>query len=482
MSEKKVASVECDIPGGLSEYIDINSDASLLDWDIILFHPNIYSLVGRNETYKGKPALSHNNSYHLREYMKHWRRELIDALQVGKTIIVFVAELYEVYIDTGENEYGVIGRKYKTTNEVELFNNYKCLPFDIKMTKSKGSAMRLAKGGEILASYWSKFSEYSSYKVLIEGQNIKPLVTTETGEKTVGALVSLEDFSGTLLLLPYLNIDSDEFEEEDEDGDFIWTKKGKQFGRQLLGAIIEIDRALKESKAVTPTPEWAKVSEYDLPKEAKLREESLKIDERIMKLQQEKQLIKEKLVNEGLLKRLLFEKGKPLEEAILLTLKLMDFTADNYSDGESEFDAVFESPEGRFLGEAEGKDNKAIGIDKLRQLEMNIQEDFAREEVDEYATGVLFSNAFRLLPVNDRNAFFTEKCLKSAKRSGTILVQTPDLFRVAQYLSDKTNNIYAKECRKSMLESKGEIVMFPEPPLETTSRVKIKENTKNSIK
>jgi hypothetical protein len=42
---------------------------------------------------------------------------------------------------------------------------------------------------------------------------------------------------------------------------------------------------------------------------------------------------------------------------------------------------VFESEEGRLIGEAEGKDNKAINVDKLRQLSMNIHEDIQREEV-----------------------------------------------------------------------------------------------------
>jgi len=48
------------------------------------------------------------------------------------------------------------------------------------------------------------------------------------------------------------------------------------------------------------------------------------------------------------------------------------------------------SPEGdRYIGEAEGKENKAVNIDKLGQLERNIQEDFARDEVQEPARGIL---------------------------------------------------------------------------------------------
>ncbi|MCE5251842.1 hypothetical protein LLG96_16665 [bacterium] len=475
MSEKKVASVGCEIPGGLSEYISIDSDASLLDWDIILFNPSISFFVVHKDTYQGKLSLSGDNSFQLRECSEHWRREITDAIHSNKTVIVFLPELYEVYIDTGERQYSGTGRNQKTTILVDLYNNYKCLPFDLKPFNSKGYAMRLAKGSNLLTSYWSEFSSYSSYRVRIEGQVLKPLVMTKTGDKTVGALIKQKDSAGALLLLPYLNIESEEFYKEKNNGEFEWTKQGQEFGHRLLGAIIEIDKTLKQSEAITPTPEWAKAPDYKLPKEAILREELLKIDKKIENLQRQKQTFRDKLANEVILRRLLFEKGTPLEDAILLALKLMGFSANKYKDSESDFDVVFESNEGRFLGEAEGKDNNAIGIDKLRQLEMNIHEDLAREEVSEPATGVLFGNAYRLFPLNDRSAYFTVKCLKAAKRSGTVLVKTQDLFKVAQYLSGETDSTYAQECRKSILESPGKIVLFPEPPQVTTVKANIKK-------
>jgi hypothetical protein len=60
-----------------------------------------------------------------------------------------------------------------------------------------------------------------------------------------------------------------------------------------------------------------------------------------------------------------YEKGALLEQAILQALRLIGFEAEQYRESDSEFDVVFVSPEGRCLGEAEGKDNRAINIDKL---------------------------------------------------------------------------------------------------------------------
>ena len=90
-------------------------------------------------------------------------------------------------------------------------------------------------------------------------------------------------------------------------------------------------------------------------------------------------------------------------------LRTLGFRVDKLEDRDHEFDAVFEAPEGRFIGEVEGRDQKGIAIAKLSQLERNIQEDFAREEVDAYAKGVLFGNAERLIHREERGAFLLKK-------------------------------------------------------------------------
>lgn len=107
-----------------------------------------------------------------------------------------------------------------------------------------------------------------------------------------------------------------------------------------------------------------------------------------------------------------------MEDAIFEALRLIGFKANNYKDELSEFDVVFISLEGRFLGEAEGRDNSAINIDKLSQLERNLQEDFQKDDVKNYAHEVLFGNAYRLKPPPERRDFFTEKCLTGARRAG----------------------------------------------------------------
>lgn len=143
----------------------------------------------------------------------------------------------------------------------------------------------------------------------------------------------------------------------------------------------------------------------------------------------------------------------------------MGFDAKGFENSESEFDVVFESAEGRLIGEAEGKDSKAINIEKLRQLSMNIHEDLQRESVSKPAKPVLFGNGFRLQPLSERGDPFTEKCLSAANSSNTALVSTPDLFPIVQFLLNKFDAEFAKLCRQTLVSSIGRVV-FPSIPVE----------------
>lgn len=71
---------------------------------------------------------------------------------------------------------------------------------------------------------------------------------------------------------------------------------------------------------------------------------------------------------------------------------MLGFDASSFKDDDSEFDAMFSGPEGRFLGEVEGKENKAINVNKISQLHRNVAEDLVREEVTGPAVPVHLSS------------------------------------------------------------------------------------------
>jgi hypothetical protein len=464
MAKKSIVSINCEIPGGEVEYIDFDSKTSLLDWDIIIFNPHIsYEKLFEREKFQGKTLLSEATSFTSREKTTYWRREIREAVEAGKQVFVFLDETEEVYGYTGEQHYSGIGKTQTAKKTVAIQTSLDCLPITIKTINTKGKGIVPAPAAGIIGSYWREFGAASEYRARIESEGITPLLHTKNGEKIVGGIHSLGKNKGHIIILPYLDLDNASYYKEKPDGSLIWTKTGETFGKKLIAALFEIYRALEKEDA-TPMPEWARDPIYDSKNETQILSELLKIEEKIKSLEDQKIILSQKLETAGIFRRLLFENGKPLEHAIIEALKVMGFDANGHQNGDSEFDVVFQSAEGRFLGEAEGRDNKPISIDKLRQLEMNIHEDLAREEISEPAHGVLFGNAHRLQNIHDRTECFTTKCLAAVKRNGAALVRTWDLFPIALYLSTNTNEEFAANCRQALLEAKGEVVVFPPVP------------------
>ncbi|MEI7869919.1 MAG: hypothetical protein WCI11_18685 [Candidatus Methylumidiphilus sp.] len=325
----------------------------------------------------------------------------------------------------------------------------------------------MPKSIEPIVAYFKEFESYSQYKVILSEENVPACLLTKNGDKPVGAIYQNKNSAGTLLLLPDIDFNADVFFDENEDGSLVWNEDASRFAARLVCSSVFIDKWFKSDSAVTLEPSWVKAYEYEMESEKAIRVRLLELEEKIEKLQITKENLLNDLKNSGRLRNLLFENGKPLEYAIIDGLTILGFNASQYKDAESEFDVVFESEEGRLIGEAEGKDNKPINVDKLRQLTMNIQEDLARDEVDSLAKGVLFGNAYRLLPLIERLTPFTDKCVRAAKSSSVALISTPDLFKVAQYLSGNADEEFAKCCRLAIVNAIG-IVIFPDVPKSDT--------------
>ena len=401
---KRVLTVACHIPGGFGDYVSFKSKASLLDADYVLFAPDLEEFITFDtSTYKGKPALTDDSSFQLQETLSHWRREIRDVMAAGKTVFVTLIAHQEVFVATGENTYSGTGRNRQITRMVSPVSNYDVLPVITDITESIGTSIILHPKSSLLKDYWQMFGDENEYRVYLKNSQLfEPLLTTRDGSRVVGGIFN-DGSEGALVALPWVCLEKEEYitdEYEDDEGEikYLWTPVAKSWGNRFLNALSSIDQALKSQSDRTPTPQWVQSDTYKTEEEITLSEELLDIRSQIADLERKNEDKVAKLADAGSLKALLFEQGVPLEEAVLKAMRLMGFSANRYRDSESEFDGVFECSEGRCVGEVEGKDNKAVNIDKMRQLETNVLEDLSRDEVSEPAKAVLFGNAYRLTP------------------------------------------------------------------------------------
>lgn len=465
MAARKILTVGLELASPECTYATFRSKTSLLDWDIFLFRPEISEFLHTHyQTYQGKPCFNDTASFEAKECCEHWRREIKQAMQTGKTIIVFLPSPYEAYVDTGGRSYSGTGRNQKTTRHVELLTNYDSLPVNLEPVAATGSSMKLAsKGAEVLAPYWTEFGDRSNYRVVLSASDVPLCVQTRAGDKSVGASYRSKASPGTLLLLPDIDFSPPNFTKQKGDSE-VWTSAAAQFAGAFLSSVVALDKALRSSSEVTPEPLWAATAQYTLAPETALRVRLLDAERQVEEAQRKKEQIAEAISVAAMPRALLYEKGKPLEAAIIHALTILGFKAAPFKQSDSEFDVVFESAEGRLIGEAEGKDSKAVNIDKLRQLSMNIHEDFQREEVSQPAKPVLFGNGLRLQEPGARSNPFTEKCHTAASTSSTALVSTADLFLPVQYLLAHADVEYAAACRAALLSTVGRVT-FPNPPV-----------------
>jgi hypothetical protein len=449
---RTIISIEYEIPAFSAKHFIYSSEQSLLDADVIVFQP--MELTGG----PGKPSFTESGSFQLQQSAEHWKRELSVALEYGKTIFLILGKYQIGSVETGQKEF-----KGRTTiNYLRDYSNYEFLPVRLpSMTAKSGSEIAFT-GDPTFAIFWRELKPYLRYECYFNEKVKRPVFTTKTAERPIGAVFAIG--KGHLVTLPLIDYDEDSFLKE-RKGESYWTKEAIKFGKTFVSILFEIDKLLRSESIATPPPSWTANPDFVSPQETKLLETIGDANEKIQKIRSEEQSLQADLIRERQLKNLLFETGKPLEAAVMSALKTLGYSAENYNDGELELDHVIVSPEGdRFIGECEGKDNSAINIDKFRQLSENIQTDLQRENIDKPAIGILFGNGFRLTAPQDRQDQFTQKCLSSAKR-GTILVRTMDLYPVVRYIRETNDQSYMRLCRDGILASLGHVVHFPAPPI-----------------
>lgn len=447
----------------VDNYIEYDSQESLRDYDIAVFGPRL-PYYEKIQFTGGGSCISIEGTTALKGALLHWKRELAAALDAGKTVFVVLDTYDEEDVATGYTMGPRNSRQYNTTS----INKYVPIPLNFPIRNSKGKSV-----SPKLSSFkglHDAIKEIVEYRVVLEASDHLQVSFTAKDGTAVGGVVSTKsEKSGSLVLIPYFDFEKDGFtehregEKEDEDEE-IWSQKALKISHALVGQLVAIDRQLRNSVALTPPPEW--LNNFSKPKvishiESAVADIELKI-ERLQKQKEQDLIFRSEILDYT---HLLYESGKPLERAIEKTLRLLGHTVETLCIGDLEIDHIIVGPSGiRMICESEGKDTSPIDISKFRQLESNIGEDFERDEIDQPAKGILFGNGFRLTPPLSRAEQFTSKSLTNARRLGSALIRTADLYAVALYLLDHPEaEEFKSACRTAIEETSGGIVAFPTP-------------------
>lgn len=440
----------------------------MLDADIIVVEPsfNAFSTYG---SYQGIPKMEEHSSSTYRETRVRWAAQLDAALKAGRTVVFFLTKPEKRFFYTGETKNVGTAGKPRLQAIVQACSSYDFLPTRLsEMSVADGIGFGITKdGAEFLSDYWREFGQYSTYRCYFRAiGGSTTLLTTKGGEHNLAAKMRIGN--GNLIILPELTWDhlsqevaGNEDEDEDNEADFRWPDAYLQFTLRLRDILLGLERRLRSTEERTEAPGWVGASAYRLNTESVTEGEMLNVTTQIESLRAQYVELELQLERDGALRALLYETGPRLEAAVREALTVLGFEVQHFEDDQSEFDAIFVSPEGRFIGEVEGRDNKAVDVKKASQLHRNISEDFSRDDVDAMAVGVLFGNPFRLRPPEERGEAFTRKVVTFAETVGLVLVRTSGLFVAARYVKNTGDISFAERCRKAIAAGTGSVVEFP---------------------
>ena len=443
---KSIVTVNTVLPT-VENSIEYCSGESLRDYDIVLFDPQL-PYEGRIDFSGGGSCISIEGTQRIQSAMRHWNGELHGAIKAGKTVFVILNKYHTDMAANGSS----LNKSQRTYNTFQI-NNYEALPIKINVSNTKGRQIIVVDNN--YKSLYDALKEVAQYRVIFENQIGKKIYTTKDGA-VVATVAKLDNFPGSIVFLPYFNLA--EHDQESEE----WTDSAIRISKGIANQLVAIDKILKQNVAQTPPPEW--LESIEKPNRILEIDETIKVIETDINSLEKQRLAELESKNKLLeFSQLLYESGKGLESAIQKSLELFGYSVENYRSGDLEIDHIILSPEGlRMIGESEGKDNSSIDISKFRQLESNINEDFERDNVNIPAKGILFGNGFRFTAPEKRGEQFTQKCFTNAKRLGTALIRTTDLYKaVVCVLNNPEDDTFKKGCRDAIENTAGEIVKFP---------------------
>ena len=403
-----------------------DNEVSLDDADIVVFA--LPRAPAAFDTYLGKRCLSDDQSFRYKDQISRWNSELRLSVAAGKTVFIPLTSPEIVYVATGEVKQSGTGRNAQKTRVVTTITNLEVLPTQLEQIVSgTGDEIRATSRSQIIRQYWKRFARLSRYEIRFAPEKwITPLLTTKNPDQIVGGIIRYKG-GGHVVLLPAIELgmpDDYEYDEGYDDDDRPNEGRHEPTGEyEFRINSIDFTRFLRDIHAelsgdvATPPPDWVQAAQFQTAAQLSMRRSLLKAQQAETQARERRERLLASLEEASILQGLLHAQGRPLEIAVIRALELMGVEAERVVDGDSEFDAVFAINGRRLLGEVEGRDNAAIAIGKITQLERNVAEDFARDGVDDYAHGVLFGNPERLVAPEERTRTFTEKCLASARRN-----------------------------------------------------------------
>lgn len=427
-----IATVDYFLEGDGVMNTNLDGKETLLDADILVINPTDFhhywsSASGLGILTSNERYIKYGYSSNIKTTFERRSNEISTLLNNGKIVLIMMSPVTSIKTALGSGKF-------------ESISNYDFLPKGFHVSKhiksgsGNSNALILKDKSGIYSSYFKAFKNELKYSAYSDATFLdQHTFLTNKSDKAVG--FSIKAKNGAIVFLP--------------QPDYIKENK------KLYSFIVNLAKAHLKTETVTPPPVW--VNKHKLSGEENYIQSIEQREAKIKELTAEIEDLKNSKNNITKFKLLLYEKGSKLENTVIDAFKLFGFDAENRTVDDIEHDVVFSSIEGRGIAEIEGKDDAAINISKLDQLNRAVDEDF--DLTDLYPQGILIGNHYRLTSPENRKAPFTEKVLIVANKKSYGLLTTLEIYKaVEKIFLHPEDESFKKQCRERILNTSGEII------------------------
>lgn len=414
---------------------------SFHDFDIVLIDPlGVTNFLGEQDhEYKyGVLTLDYDvkgTNEWVRKTINHRRKETEHFLSLGRLLVCILRCPHVAYLCSRRDDWPRPGEK---ENWVD---NYGWFPLGgaadsmiLILRESRGSKIDLTNPRHPFAPYFNTLNDDLHYEAYLDQaktpyyfEDLHTIAETH-GELPVGFGFKLQ--GGQVVFVPPV-----------KEPDF------KKLADILLSCVSATIGTVEETEPPPWLPDYKASVPGLLQLEKKIETQTAELQEFTAQLDD---LGEQKAEREKYLK-LLYEQGKfQLEPVVRDAFSLLGFTVKEAEPS----DGLLISDEGEALLEVEGKDNKAINIDKCRQLLDNVLDD--EKKTQQLKKGILVGNGFRLKNLGERTEQFTLRAIESATGNHFCLLTSAILFHlVCQVLEKRDNGELKTQIRKQLLATDG---------------------------
>lgn len=444
MAELKIASINCYTGIDKITNISLMENPSLSQYDIILFNIS---------------DIPENINSHIVDY---WHQQLKSAYDNGRLIIIMM-----------DTNYRLSQHSYASFN-----GSYWILPFapSWKQTTIGTDIKHCISNNKPIVDFINQikrlFDDDFYYSCIFNDDNSGlATILRNANKEPIGFLH--QETQKCCLLIPQIKFHKIHgarkaiaLGKETADTQPILDKIQNRF----IGILIQLYKSLHNGDTYESEPEWISANDVYKTNEEIGYENNIRDNEvKIVEIDQENKKLKNKCLELGQLRYLLFANDKPLEDAVNLALQILGAESSEYNNPEHnlQIDNLIHYDGLTLIGEDKGHKGYANN-DDINQLIGHPGAYYEAEcqSSDDVPKAVLFINTERKadLSTRDKTKCCSEKTIKLSKAHKIPIVWTPDLFFIAKYVKDSKNNEFAKQCMDVIINSKGGVVDFPEIP------------------